>query len=107
MAMMLLIHCPDSHAGYIPGVEISSMNRPLSMLIVMMIVTMVVMILLIHKIHTIMLIYLEILNAQAVVDDDGDDDIPGDLLNEQAVVDHSLQLGTVEEPAVTNLLVRR
>ena len=73
-----------------------------------------------------MFIYLEILNAQAVVDADGDDDgddngddaidphsphnhaahIPGDLLNEQAVVDHSLQLGTVEEPAVTNLLGR-
>ena len=65
-----------------------------------------------------MLIYLEILSAQAVVDDDGDDvidphspynhaaHIPGNLLNEQAVVDHSLQFGTVEEPAVTNLLVR-
>ena len=65
-----------------------------------------VMMLLIRTIHTVMLIHLEILNAQAVVDDDGDDDIPGDLLNEQAVVDHSLQLGTVEEPAVTNLLVR-
>ena len=65
-----------------------------------------VMMLLIRTIHTIMLIYPEILNAQAVVDDDGDEDIPGDLLNEQAVVDHSFQLGTVEEPAVTNLLGR-
>ena len=53
------------------------------MLMVMMMVTMVVMMLLIQK-FTQSCSYtwrVEILNAQAVVDDDGDDDIPGDLLN--------------------------